>query len=67
MPANACECHKSHLLRCQGPTHCHKHCSIRVGQNRKYTPYLTVYVVVFLPGIPYIHRIYIYMVLANPS
>jgi len=27
-------------------------------------PYMTVYLVVFLPKIPYIHRIY--MVLANP-
>jgi hypothetical protein len=36
----------------------------RVGQNRKYTPYMTVYLMVSLPKIPYIHRIY--MVLANP-
>ena len=35
----------------------------RVGQNRIYTPYMTVYLVVFLPKIPYIYRIY--MVLAN--
>jgi len=35
----------------------------RVGQNRIYTPYLTVYLVISLPTIPYIHRIY--MVLAN--
>jgi len=36
----------------------------RVGQNRIYTPYMTVYLVISLPKIPYIHRIY--MVLANP-
>jgi hypothetical protein len=42
-------------------------CSVimRVGQNRIYTPYMTVYLVNSLPKIPYIHRIY--MVLANPS
>jgi len=38
---------------------------IRVGQNRMYTPYMTVYLMISLPKIPYIHRIY--MVLANPS
>ena len=38
---------------------------IRVGQNRIYAPYMTVYLVIFQPQIPYIHRIY--MVLANPS
>jgi len=35
----------------------------RVGQNQMYTPYITVYSVIFLPKIPYIHRIcilYIY-------
>ena len=37
---------------------------IRVGQNRIYTPYMTVYFVISLPEVPYIHRIY--MVLANP-
>jgi hypothetical protein len=29
----------------------------RVGQNRIYTPYMTVYLVISLPKIPYIHRI----------
>jgi len=38
---------------------------IRVGQNCIYTPYMTVYLVISLPKIPYIHRIY--MVLANPN
>ena len=38
---------------------------LRVGQNRIYTPYITVYSVISLPKIPYIHRIY--MVLANPT
>ena len=37
----------------------------RVGQNRIYTPYMTVYLVISLPEIPYTHRIY--MVLANPT
>ena len=36
----------------------------RVGQNRIYTPYITVYLKISLPKVPYIHRIY--MVLANP-
>jgi hypothetical protein len=35
----------------------------RVGQNRIYAPYMTVYLVISLPKIPYMHRIY--MVLAN--
>ena len=30
----------------------------RVGQNRIYTPYMTVYLVISLPKIPYIHRIF---------
>ena len=37
----------------------------RVGQNCKYTTYLTVYLVIFLPKATYTHRIYI--VLANPT
>jgi len=37
----------------------------RVGQNRIYAPYITVHLVISLPKIPYIHRIY--MILANPS
>jgi len=37
----------------------------RVGQNRIYTPYMTVYLVLSLPKIPYINRIY--MVLANST
>ena len=37
----------------------------RVVQNRIYTPYMTVYLVISLPHVPYMHRIY--MVLANPS
>ena len=32
----------------------------RVNQNRIYTPYMTVYLVISLPKIPYIHRISIY-------
>jgi hypothetical protein len=37
----------------------------RVGQIRKYTPYMTVYLAISLPEIPYVHHIY--MVLANPK
>jgi len=37
----------------------------RVGQNRIYTPYMTVYLVISLPRLLYIHPIY--MVLANPG
>ena len=45
----------------------------RAGQNRTYSLYMTVYLVISLPKIPCIHRIYIYiyiyiyMVLANSS
>jgi len=35
------------------------------GQKRTYTPFLTVYLVISLPKLPFIHRIY--MVLANPN
>jgi len=35
----------------------------RVGQNRLYTYIYTVYLMISLPKIPYVHRIY--MVLAN--
>jgi hypothetical protein len=37
----------------------------RVGHNRMYTPYMTVHLVISLPKLLYIHRIY--MVLANPN
>jgi hypothetical protein len=37
----------------------------RVGQNRIYTPYMAVYLVISLPRIVYIHRIY--TVMANSS
>jgi len=37
----------------------------RVGQNRIYSLYVLVYLVISLPKIPYIHRIN--MVLANPT
>jgi hypothetical protein len=37
----------------------------RVGQNRMYTPYMTVYLVISQPKLPYIHCIC--MVLVNPS
>ena len=34
---------------------------IKVGQNRVYTPYMTVCMVISLPKILYIHRIYLQM------
>ena len=37
----------------------------RAGQSRMRTPYLSVYLVIFLPNAPYIHRIL--TVLANPG
>ena len=48
-------------------THTYTHIAniCRVGQNRIYTPYMTVYLVISLTKIPYTHRIY--MVLANPK
>jgi len=45
--------------------HGHTYNIDRVGQNRIYTPYMTVYLVISLPKIPYVERIY--MVLANPK
>jgi hypothetical protein len=36
----------------------------RAGQNRIYTPYMTVYLVISLPKLLYTHHLY--MVLANP-
>jgi hypothetical protein len=39
-------------------------CISRVGQNRIYTPEMTVYSMIFLPIVPCMHRIY--MVLAKP-
>jgi hypothetical protein len=44
------------------PTHIY-----RVGQNCIFAPYMTASLVIFLPKIPYIHHIYIYMVLDNPT
>jgi len=52
------------LLACVRAAPCCTHMR-RVGQNRIYTPYMTVYMVNSLPKIPYTHRIY--MVLANPT
>jgi len=46
----------------------HNHTHIpRVGRNHIYTYIYTVYLVISLPKILYIHRIYIYMVLASPT
>ena len=58
MTANNC-LSDSLLMRC-----CFSSFMIRVGQNRIYTPYMTVYLVISLPKIPYVNRIY--MVLADP-
>jgi len=53
------------LQNCEVGTDVKKFISIRVGQNRIYAPYMTVYMVISVPKIPYMH--YIYMVLANPT
>jgi len=60
---------KSDTCRNWGPFACRELCNLpsscalnRVGQNRIY---VTVYLVVSLPKLPYIHHIY--MLLANPS
>jgi hypothetical protein len=34
--------------------------TVRVGQNRIYTPYMTVYLMISLQKIPYIHTVYIW-------
>ena len=39
-------------------------CLCRVGQDREHAPYMTLYLVLSLPKIPYLHCIY--KVLANP-
>jgi hypothetical protein len=62
--------HVSHALMYSPPPNLSrqkhtKHITCRVGQNLVYTPYMTVYLMISLPTIPYIHRIY--MVLANPN
>ena len=58
-----CQLIKSQSIIClSNVTPCKKS---RVGQDRTYTPYMTVYLVISLPKLPYIHRIY--MVLANPT
>ena len=46
------------------PVTCHFFAICGVGQNRIYTPYITVYLAIFLPKIPCTHRVC--MVLANP-
>ena len=62
-PLKACT---RRTLRLQkGRWSCYKHCArclvgleiSRVGQNRICTPYLTVYLVIYLPKIHYIHRV----------
>jgi hypothetical protein len=52
-----------HMTRV-GQNHTYIRCIYSVGQNRIYAPYMTVYLVISLPKIPYIHRIN--RVLANP-
>jgi len=42
------------------PPHAQRQLRGRVGQNRLYAPYMTVYLVISLPKIPYIHRLFIY-------
>jgi hypothetical protein len=55
---------------CRGHLHCDRHPSSNscIGLARTvyiHTPYMTVYLMISLPEIPYIHRIH--MVLANPT
>jgi len=59
-------CAPTYTLNARPRPHQHSYSHIyRVGQNRIYTPYMTVYFVISLPKIPFIHRIC--MVLANPT
>ena len=57
-------CLRSAFLRSSPrmPPSCNCHVSLisRVGQDRIYTPYMTVYLVISLPKLLYIHHIYIY-------
>jgi len=62
-----CVCCVCVCVHVSWPETCRKHLNVRlwtqtcrVGQNRIYTPYMTVYLVIFLPNIPNIHRIYIW-------
>jgi hypothetical protein len=64
VPPRQCQDCARKLHMCATNTGATKPDIIRVGQNRIYTPYMTVYFVISLPEVPYIHRIY--MVLANP-
>ena len=41
------------------------HHMIKVGQSRMHAPYMAAHLVISLPKLPYIHRVY--MVLANPT
>ena len=52
-------------LLCIAPILCFPPFIFRVGQNRIYTPYMTVYLVISLSKTLYTHCIY--MVLANPT
>ena len=64
VPPRQCQDCARKLHMCATNTCATKPDIIRVGQNRIYTPYMTVHFVISLPKVPYIHRIY--MVLANP-
>jgi len=61
------ECNVMQQICCMTPPGqvCQRLQKIRDVQNCICSPYMTVYSVIFLPQIPYIHLIY--MVLANPS
>jgi len=54
----------SHDANVIEPSYPPRHIMSRVGQNRIYTPYMTVYLVISAPKMPYVNRIY--MVLAWP-
>jgi len=71
MPAQLLTCYPSHpsplalIVFAQHQRNLAIGAICRVGQSRKYTPYMIVYSVISLPKVPYIHRIH--MVLANLS
>ena len=52
--------HLTLLQVCNTQVHHVKHLLSRVDQNRIHTPYMTEYLAIFLPKIPYVRRVYIY-------
>jgi len=64
-PSQSTHTHSRAAITINTHTHVLPQQTNRVSQNRIYTPYLTINLVISLPKIPYTHRIY--MVLANPT